>query len=119
MSDDPATVARAIYQAYADKDRSAAEALIGDPFSFTSPLDNRIDRKTYFERCWPNSEGAAGFDLKHLVVDGEQVFATKGGKSFRNTEILTVRDGRIVDVEVYFGWDLPHRAPPGGFVDQP
>lgn len=41
-----------------------------------------------------------------------------GGKRFRNTEILTVRDGKIVEAEVYFGWSLPHKAPPGGFVDQ-
>jgi hypothetical protein len=36
----------------------------------------------------------------------------------RNTEILTIRDKQIVDVEVYFGWALPHKAPQGGFVDQ-
>ena len=33
-------------------------------------------------------------------------------------EILTIRDHLIVEVEVYFGWSLPHQAPPGGFVDQ-
>ena len=41
----------------------------------------------------------------------------KDGGAFRNTEIVTVRGGQIVDVEVYFGWDLPHKAPPGGFLD--
>src|SRR6266536_2397944 len=30
---------------------------------FTSPLDNRINRVTYFERCWPNSERIEGFDF--------------------------------------------------------
>ena len=44
---DPITVAKMCYQAYVDKDRSAIEALIADEFRFTSPLDNRIDRKTY------------------------------------------------------------------------
>jgi len=24
----------------------------------------------------------------------------------------------VVDVEVYFGWSLPHKAPPGGFVNE-
>jgi hypothetical protein len=41
---------------------------------------------------------------------------TLSGERFRNTEILTVRDGKIVDVEVYFGWSIPHKAPEGGFV---
>ena len=40
-----------------------------------------------------------------------------GGKPLRNTEIVTVRNGKIVEVEVYFGWSIPHEAPAGGFVD--
>ena len=27
---------------------------------------------------------------------------------------MTVRDGKIVEVEVYFGWSIPHEAPAGG-----
>jgi hypothetical protein len=38
------------------------------------------------------------------------------GRNFRNTEALTVRDGKIVEVEVYFGWSEPHPAPPGDFL---
>lgn len=39
------------------------------------------------------------------------------GHRFRNTGILTVRGRQIVDIEVYFGWSIPHRAPTGGFDD--
>jgi hypothetical protein len=39
------------------------------------------------------------------------------GKPFRNTEIMTFRNGKIIDIEVYFGWLIPHDAPAGGFVD--
>jgi hypothetical protein len=49
------------------------------------------------------------------------VFVTYEGQgtngAFRNTEILTVHAGRIVEAEVYFGWDLPHRVPRGGDLD--
>jgi hypothetical protein len=41
---------------------------------------------------------------------------SSNGRCFRNTEVITVRDGRIVEVEVHFGWSLPHEAPPGRFV---
>jgi len=56
------------------------------------------------------------------VPDDDRVFVTyegrsTSGKRFRNSEILTVRDGKIVDVEVYFGWDIPHEAAEGGFVN--
>jgi hypothetical protein len=35
----------------------------------------------------------------------------------RNTELFTQRNGKIVEVEVYFGWSIPHEAPEGGFVE--
>ena len=43
---------------------------------------------------------------------------TTSGKRFRNTEILTMRDGKIIEAEVYFGWNIPHGAAPGGFIDK-
>jgi ketosteroid isomerase-like protein len=123
MAADPVTIARACYRAYVDKDRAAIESLIADGFHFTSPLDNRLDRATYFARCWPNSQQIAGFDFKNLVADGNKVFVTYEGQTtsggrFRNTEILTIRDGKIAEAEVYFGWSIPHKAPDGGFVDE-
>jgi len=30
------------------KDRAAIEKIIAEDFHFTSPLDNRLDRETYF-----------------------------------------------------------------------
>jgi ketosteroid isomerase-like protein len=118
---DAVAIARAAYEAYVAKDRAAIERLIAEDFHFTSPLDNRIDRATYFARCWPNSEWIKDFDYINFVPDGERVFVTyeghsSKGSSFRNTEILTVRDGQIVEVEVYFGWSIPHKAEPGGFI---
>lgn len=116
-------VVRASYEAYVTKDRAALEPLIAGDFHFTSPLDNRIDRATYFERCWPNSRQTDEFTFIHLVPDGDRVFVAYearmiGGARFRNTEILTVKNGQIVDVEVYFGWPLPHEAKPGGSIDK-
>jgi ketosteroid isomerase-like protein len=121
MQDDPVSIARRAYQAYVETDRAAIEAVIADDFHFTSPLDNRIDRGTYFARCWPNSTTISGFEFINLVGDGERAFVTyeaqtTSGRRFCNTEILTVRGGKIVEVEVYFGWSIPHEAPAGGFV---
>ena len=122
-ANDIVTVARAAYEAYVAKNRVAIEKLIATDFHFTSPLDNRIDRATYFARCWPNSERIDGFNFVNLVPDRDRVFVTyeghtKNGERFRNTEIVTVRDGQIVEVEVYFGWSIPHKAKPGAFVNE-
>ena len=122
MTDDVISIVRKAYESYVTKDRAELEAIIADDFHFTSPLDNCINRQTYFDRCWKGGETIAGFNLVHLVRDGDRVFVTYegrrvSGQSFRNTEILTVRDGKIVEFEVYFGWPIPHDAPAGGFVD--
>jgi hypothetical protein len=58
-----------------------------------------------------------------LVSRGDEVLVTYevrnvDGESFRNTEILTIRGSQVANVEVYFGWSLPHKAPRGGYVDK-
>jgi ketosteroid isomerase-like protein len=116
--------ARASYLAYVRKDRSAIEAVIAEDFHFTSPLDNRLNRETYFTRCWPNSETISDIKFIDVVVRDEQVFVVYEGTSlrgrrFRNTERLTIRGDKIVEAEVYFGWSIPHEAPEGGFVTGP
>jgi hypothetical protein len=121
-TNDPVAIARSAYEAYVAKNRAAIEKLIAADFHFTSPLDNRIDRASYVERCWPNSEWIDGFNFINLVRDGDRVFVTyeghtTNGERFRNTEIVTARDGKIVEVEVYFGWSIPHKAKAGGFVE--
>ncbi|WP_421693495.1 nuclear transport factor 2 family protein [Aestuariivirga sp.] len=113
------TVKKAL-QAFRDKDRDGIEAVIGDPYRFTSPRDNAIDRETFFARCWPNSESFTGMDVIHGAEDGEWAFvvyeASAGGKRFRNAEVHRVQNGRIIETEVYFGWNLPHEAERGGFI---
>lgn len=114
-------IARQSYLAYVNSDRATNEAVIAREFHFTSPLDNRIDRHTYFERCRPNHAAIADFRFVRLVESGDEVIVTyegigTDGHVFRNTEVLTIRGGQIVEVEVYFGWNVPHKAELGGFV---
>jgi ketosteroid isomerase-like protein len=121
MLQDPISVARAAYEAYVSKDRAAMEALVASGYRFTSPLDNALDRATYFERCWPNSTQFTAFNLVLAVAVQDRALivyeaVTKSGKRFRNCEIHTVRDGKLIETEVYFGWDLPHKAARGGFI---
>ncbi|WP_250515556.1 nuclear transport factor 2 family protein [Caballeronia sp. INDeC2] len=118
---DPISTAKRVYEAYVTKDRDAMEALVADDFHFTSPRDNRLDRATYFSRCWSNSRTTDRFTFVHLVRDEDRVFVTydlrmKDGSAFRNTEILAIRDGKLVEAQVFFGWMIPHEAPEGGSV---
>lgn len=63
------------------------------------------------------------FECVHAVDFGDRAFVvyealTSSGKRIRNTELHTAREGKLVATEVYFGWNLPHPAPSGGFVER-
>ena len=95
MSTSPLAIARACLQAYVDKDRSAIEALLDDDFHFTSPLDNALDRATYFEICWPNSTVMASFENLYEFEQGDRACIvyeadTTTGERLRNAEVYTV-----------------------------
>lgn len=105
--------AKSIFLAFVNKDRAAAEKLIAPDFRFTSPLDNGIDRSTYFAVCWPNSKWMTDVEFVRIAENDGYVFVTyeagtTSGKRFRNTEVLTIQNGKITAVEVYFGWNSPH-----------
>jgi ketosteroid isomerase-like protein len=122
MTASPLAVARGCMKAYVAKDRAAIETLIDKDYHFTSPIDNALDRATYFARCWPNSKEMTGFDTIYQAEDDDRAFVvyqghTRSGKTFRNSEVHTVRNGKLIATEVYFGWDLPHKAPQGGFIE--
>jgi hypothetical protein len=59
--------------------------------------------------------------ILYQIEDGNRAFIvyeahTDNGKTFRNSEVYTVRNGQLVATEVYFGWDIPHKAPSGKHV---
>lgn len=116
----PVETARQALQAFAAHDRAAMERLIGDPYSFTSPIDNALTRDGFFTRCWPNNAAFTSMHLVRSAEAGDWAFVTyegeANGKRFRNTEAHRVVEGRIVETEVYFGWNLPHEAETGGFL---
>ena len=102
------TLVRQSYAAYETKDRDLIERIVGEPFSFTSPYDDHIGRAAYFERCWPNAEGAKAIRIEKLFVQGDEAFVRyaftpKDGEAFHNTEFLRFEAGKLVEVEVYFG----------------
>jgi hypothetical protein len=114
-------VPKKYYKSYPARDHKTTDGLVSDAFRFTGPLDNRLDRQTDFEHCGAAGRAMAAIETKRLVTEDDHVFVTyeirkKDGGRVRNTELLTLRDGQIVEVEVYFGWSLPQTARPGGFV---
>lgn len=102
-------VVRRNFASYLEGDRATAESLIAEDFVFTSPQDDHIDRAAFFERCFPTSERFVSQELKQVATTGDDVFVMyeyqlrATGERYRNTELLTVRDGQIVEAQVFFG----------------
>lgn len=100
---------RSVFAAYLAGDRAAVERLLAPEFVFNSPQDDHIDRAAYLERCFPTAERLATQELLHVVdAGGRGVFVLyeyelKAGGRYRNTEFLTVRDGQLVEAQVFFG----------------
>jgi hypothetical protein len=90
---DKAEIIRGIFAAYLSNDRKAVETALADDFRFTSPYDDRIDKASYFERCWHDTGWIERHELEKILVQGDEAFVTyncvaKGGRNFRNTEVF-------------------------------
>jgi ketosteroid isomerase-like protein len=119
MPSSKAEIIRAIFAAYMSNDRKVVEDALTDDFRFTSPYDDEIDKTTYFERCWRNSDWIERHQLEKIIADGNEAFVTyrcvaKGGKKFRNTEFFTFAGDRVSRIDVYFGATYEN----GAFVKQ-
>ena len=114
-----ADIIRGIFAAYLANDRRRVEDALADDFRFTSPYDNSIDKPTYFERCWKNSDWIERHELERIFVEGDEAFVTyrcvaKDGKTFRNTEFFFFEGEKVKRIDVYFGAAYDN----GAFVKQ-
>jgi ketosteroid isomerase-like protein len=58
---------RKYFSSYENKGRKTVESLLSNDFVFTSPYDHRINRETYFKRCWPYSEQSPTMRLRRCL----------------------------------------------------
>jgi ketosteroid isomerase-like protein len=108
MSSTVEDLIRGYYRAYETDDRAAVEAFLSPDFTFTSPLDDRIDRATYFVKCWPGHERIRAFHLAQLLVDADHALVrydavNNDGTGFQNVEHFVLDGHRATHIDVYFG----------------
>jgi ketosteroid isomerase-like protein len=98
-------------RAFHEQDRAAAEALLSDEFVFTSPQDDHIDKVAWLERCFPSADHFDGPGVTLEIVEAGDIVLHRyeyavNGIRYRNAEALRVQDGRVREVEVYFGGEV-------------
>jgi ketosteroid isomerase-like protein len=102
-------IVRASMDAYRNQDLETATRLLADDFTFTSPQDDHIDKAAYLERCFPTSDRFTDSVVLALVAaDDDSVFLLyeyelTTGERYRNTEYITIRNGQLVETQVFFG----------------
>lgn len=102
-------IVRALFNAYIAQDSGTAERLLAEDFVFTSPQDDHIGKAKFLERCFPTADRLSSQEILELVSAGEDgvfimyEYALKTGERHRNTEFITVRDGHLVETQVFFG----------------
>jgi len=109
---DVADQIRSYYRAYETGDREVVEQLLSNEFTFTSPLDDRIDRATYFAKCWPGNLQLRSFTLHQLMIDDQQALIRyeaewDDGTTFENVEHFELDGQQFAHIDVYFG-SLPN-----------
>jgi len=106
-------VVRAAFAAYLAQDRAAMDRLLAEDFVFTSPQDDHIGKAAFLDICFPTADRLRRQEILDAVaLDGEQVFVRYAyelmtGEQHRNVEVMTVRDGRVTETQVYFGGNFP------------
>lgn len=98
-----------MFEAYRAQDRATAETLLADDLVFTSPQDDHLDRSTYLSICFPTADHfVSQVTLSTVDAGDDGVFTLyeyqlANDEVYRNTEYLTVRDGQIHEIQVFFG----------------
>ena len=101
-------VVRASFDAFHRQDADAASALLSPDFRFTSPQDDHIDKAAWLERCFPTAGRFGSFEFLELVETAHGVvvlyeYEVTGDGHCRNAELIRVRDGLMVETQVFFG----------------
>lgn len=100
---------RAYLMGFEKKDWSMVASQFTDDFTFTSPAgDDNISLATYKEKCFGTSKFFKKVEFSKIMVEGDCGFAiynitTTDGKTVRNTEYYTFKNGKIKSIECFFG----------------
>ncbi|BDI23116.1 nuclear transport factor 2 family protein [Herbiconiux sp. L3-i23] len=95
--------------AYRRQDAALAWELLDESLTFTSPQDDHLDRDGFMAVCFPTAdrfseqEMVRSLEIEPGVVLLEYIARPPDGPAFSNVEISRVREGRIVEIRVYFG----------------
>lgn len=104
----PTELVKSLFSSFQNQERKTLENLLSPDFSFSSSYDRNLNKREYFEICYPFSEKVKNFEFQTIVEKGNEVFiiykcSAINQVDFTNTEYFTIKNGKIKSVKVFFG----------------
>lgn len=104
-------IIKAYFLCYETGDRATLENLLDEKFEFSSPHDSKLDKISYFERCWGFNTNVKQYRILKFIEHNNEAFlsykaVTYDGHEFENAEYFKVKNGKIITIKVYYG-NLP------------
>lgn len=102
-------VVRAYYAAWGTKDWPTMDALLADAFTFSSPQDDHLTKQEFYDRCWLVAKDAfVDVTIVTLMQQGNEFMLRctspfVNGVLNRTAEYLRVENGKIAEVDGYWG----------------
>ena len=100
---------RSYFDGWKRNDWSAVERLLAEDFTFTSLNDDdHIDKRRYQEKCWPGAASLERMEIDTIVEKDDEAFIRyrgrfAGGEDVHNMESFRLANGKIKEIEVFFG----------------
>ena len=98
---------RSFYAGWEKSDWDTIARTLAQDFVFSSQKDQRLDQVAYKEKCWPGGDSIGVYEFLTIMEKGDEAFARWkcliDGKVITNTEYFLFENGKIKEVEVYFG----------------
>jgi ketosteroid isomerase-like protein len=110
LSQKTEAIIRKHYNAWVQKDWHTEDMLLADDFTFSSAAgDDHISKSVFRTRCWDNNaKDIKRFDLLRIFGGADEAFVkyncvTMDNKSFQNVEYIQLANGKLKNLECYFG----------------
>ena len=101
-------IIRSYFSCYETGDKAALENLLDDKFEFSSPHDKKLDKPSYFEKCWGFNKMVKQYHIIKILKNDNEAFISYKAVTYDNREIDNVeyfkfKDGKIISIKVYYG----------------
>lgn len=99
------------FSCYETGDKKTLENLLDDKFEFSSPHDNKLDKSSYFEKCWRFNESVSKYQILKFLEHQNEAFliykaVTYDNREIENAEYFEIKGEKVLKIKVYYG-NLP------------